>query len=136
MLKTAQKEKVTYKVAREGRVRAGRCKAAAPRGAEGTGVRAATLRVASLGRAAQRPGSDAVPQGRWGDGMGELEMPEVVWGTWEGAQEDVVRVRDPRVVWSCLLARLEATLGLELGKGSARLPNFTAVASLLQIKCV
>lgn len=99
-------------------------------------MRAATLRVASLGRAAQRPGSDTVPRGRWGDGVGELEMPEVVGGTWEGAQEDFVRFRDPRVVWSCLLARFEATLGLELGKGSARLPNFTAVASLLQIKCV
>lgn len=133
MLKTAQKEKVTYKVPREGRVRAGRCKAAAPRGVGGIGVRAATLRVASLGRAAQRPGSDAVPRGRWGDGMGELEMPEAVLGTWEGAREDFVRCR---VVWSCLLARFEATPGLELGKGSARLPNFTAVASLLQIKCV
>lgn len=68
--------------------------------------------------------------------MGAWEMPEVVLGTWEGAQEEFVRCRDPRVVWSPLLARFEAAPSREVGKGSAGLPNFAAVASLLQIQGV
>lgn len=68
--------------------------------------------------------------------MGVSEMPEVVLGTWEGAQEEFVRCRDLRVVWSSLLAQFEATPSWDMGKGSAVLPNFAALASLLQIKGV
>lgn len=63
-------------------------------------------------------------------------MPEVVLGTREGAQEEFVRCRDPRVVWSSLLAPFGAAPGREVGKGSAGLPNFAAVASLRQMKGV
>lgn len=86
--------------------------------------------------AAQHPGSDAVPWGRWADGVGAWEMPEVVWGTWEGAQEEFVRCRDPRVVWSPLLARFEAAPSWEVGKGSTGLPDFAAMVSLLQVQGV
>ena len=68
--------------------------------------------------------------------MGVSEMPEVFLGTRKGAQEEFVRFRDLRVVWSSLLAQFKATHDWEVGKVSAGLPNFAAVASLLQIKGV
>lgn len=68
--------------------------------------------------------------------MGVSEMPEVFLGTRKGAQEEFVRFRGLRVVWSSLLAQFKATHNWEVGKVSAGLPNFAAVASLLQIKGV
>lgn len=77
-----------------------------------------------------------VPWGRWEDGTGVSEVPEVAWGRWEGAQEKNVKCRDPRGIWSSLLAQFEGTPGQEVVKGSAGLSNFTAVPLLLQIKGV
>ena len=44
-----------------------------------------------------------------------------------------MRCRDPRVVWFCILARFKAAPCREVGKGSAGLPDFAAVASPLQM---